>query len=89
MQSESIDALLVGACGFYCGSCPSYMSGECLGCRASQKPGDCFTLDCVTQNNLTYCGECDRFPCDELLTRKSATLLDRQWLLWKRRQRKK
>ncbi len=89
MSGETIDALLVGACGFYCGSCPSYSGGECEGCRNSQKPGVCFTLDCVIKNGLAYCGECDRFPCDELLDHERATLLDRKWPLWKRRQRKK
>ena len=85
--SETVDARLIGACGFYCGSCPSYTGGSCSGCRDSQKPGDCYTLDCVTKRGLVYCGQCAAFPCSELLTNEKATLLNRQWLLWKRRQR--
>ncbi len=78
---------LIGACGFYCGSCPSYRDESCPGCRDSQREGGCFTLACTARNGLTYCGACARFPCDELLASEKATLLDRQWLLWKRRQR--
>lgn len=78
---------LIGKCGFYCGSCPTYVQGACSGCRTAHAPGDCFTFDCVDQKGLTYCGQCESFPCDSIITREKATVLDKSWLQWKRTQR--
>ena len=78
---------LIGKCGFFCGSCPTQRSGACPGCRLAHEPGDCFTFDCVEAHGLTYCGECGAFPCGELLRRKKATVLDADWLRWKRREK--
>ncbi|MDD6886868.1 MAG: DUF3795 domain-containing protein [Candidatus Aphodomorpha sp.] len=78
---------LIGKCGFYCGSCPTYAAGECAGCRSAHQPGDCFTFDCVDRQGVPYCGLCSRFPCGELFRREKATVLDRAWLEWKKRQR--
>lgn len=74
----------IGKCGFYCGSCPTYISGECEGCMDAHVTGDCFTRDCVLERGLDYCGKCKNFPCDEIMTREKATVLDRQWLVWKK-----
>ncbi len=73
---------LIGKCGFYCGSCPKFNNKNCLGCRTQHKKGDCFTYDCVDNKNITYCGLCDDFPCDEIIKRKNATVLDKDWLKW-------
>lgn len=81
------DERLIGKCGFFCKSCPTYASGACEGCLDAQKPGDCFTRDCVIKRNISYCGLCTDFPCDALLKREKATVLDREWLIWKRAQR--
>jgi len=78
---------LLGLCGFYCGSCPTYLEGDCEGCIAKHQPGDCFTHTCVQEKGLRFCGECSDFPCDEILSRKKATVLDKEWLAWKRRQK--
>jgi hypothetical protein len=78
---------LIGGCGFYCGSCPTYIKGECAGCRAAHEKGNCFTFDCVQERGLAYCGQCADFPCDELFARERATVLDKNWLAWKRRER--
>ena len=78
---------LIGKCGFFCGSCPALRSGTCPGCRLAHEPGDCFTFDCVEAHGLTYCGDCCAFPCGELLRRKKATVLDADWLRWKRREK--
>lgn len=67
---------LIGMCGFYCGSCPSYARGECTGCRTAHKKGDCFTWDCVSEKGLHFCGECADFPCEALFVRDKATVLD-------------
>ncbi len=26
---------LIGKCGFFCGSCPTYVEGQCTGCRTA------------------------------------------------------
>jgi hypothetical protein len=74
---------LIGRCGFYCGSCPDYVQGDCPGCRDAHQAGDCFTFDCVGSKQIDFCGLCEEFPCREILTREKATVLDRRWLLWK------
>jgi len=78
---------LIGKCGFFCGSCPSFAGGACTGCRTAHERGDCFTFDCVDERKLAYCGQCGRFPCDDIMTRAKATVLDKDWLRWKRAQR--
>lgn len=80
-----IKAELMGKCGFYCGSCPTYMEGKCTGCLLQHKKGDCFTRDCVIEKSLNFCGECKDFPCDTIIERPKVTVLDKLWLEWKRR----
>lgn len=46
--------------------------------------GDCFTHDCVLRNKLDFCGQCDKFPCDDILNKPYSTVLDKDWLLWKK-----
>ena len=79
-----MDPQLLGKCGFYCGSCPTNLSGQCPGCIQAHDTGDCFTRDCVLEKGLCFCGQCRQFPCDTILTRPKSTVLDREWLLWKR-----
>ena len=78
---------LIGKCGFYCGSCPTYVEEKCTGCRTAQNKGDCYTFDCVDNKNIDYCGLCKDFPCNEIMTREKATVLDLRWLQWKKSQR--
>lgn len=80
-----MDEKLIGKCGFYCGACSTYIAGNCLGCEGEHDAGDCFTRDCVTGKGLRFCGECRDFPCDDIIDRDRATVLDRSWLEWKRR----
>ena len=80
-----MDGSLLGKCGFYCGACPTYLKGGCRGCEEAHATGDCFTRDCVKGRGLHFCGECPQFPCDTLLTRPHSTVLDRDWLAWKKR----
>ncbi len=48
---EKIDAYIhIGKCGFYCGACPTYLAGNCLGCVEEHKEGDCYTRDCVLKS---------------------------------------
>lgn len=78
---------LIGCCGFYCGSCPTYAKGQCAGCREAHKNGGCFTASCVSSKGIDYCGLCDEFPCEDIIKRDKATVLDKDWLVWKKRQR--
>ena len=75
---------LVGKCGFYCGSCPTFLGGGCEGCMKAHVKGDCFTRDCVLGKGLPFCGACPEFPCDTILTKERCTVLDKDWLRWKR-----
>lgn len=52
-----VEELLIGKCGFYCGSCPTYIKGQCSGCVEGQQVGDSrengcveFASDCVIDN---------------------------------------
>ena len=83
-ENAPMDASLLGKCGLYCGSCPTYLAGGCRGCAKEHAPGDCYTHDCVLSRGLHFCGECGAFPCEAILTRPRATVLDRDWLLWKK-----
>jgi len=79
-----IDEKLLGRCGIYCGACPTYLKGNCNGCTSEHKPGDCYSLDCCNSRGLRFCGACEDFPCDTILTKPHSTALDKDWLLWKR-----
>lgn len=79
-----MDEKLLGKCGFSCGACPTYRAGGCLGCLDEHHPGDCFTRDCVLAQGLDVCGACTRFPCDTILTQPHTTVLDKDWLRWKK-----
>ena len=78
---------LLGKCGFYCGSCPTYAEGVCAGCVEEHQPGDCYTRDCVLKKGITACGMCKEFPCDTILEKAHCTVLDKDWLQWKRQSR--
>lgn len=75
---------LIGKCGFYCGACSTYIAGNCNGCVDEHRDGDCFTRDCVINQKLNFCGECNKFPCQTILTRPHTTVLDKDWLKWKK-----
>lgn len=79
-----MDAQLLGKCGFYCGSCPTYLQDGCLGCMKEHQKGDCFSRDCVLEKGLSFCGECRKFPCDTILNEPHTTVLDKEWLQWKK-----
>lgn len=76
----------IGRCGFYCGSCPDFTQGKCPGCRETPHQ-NCYTFDCVDRRGLEFCGQCGDFPCQAIITRPKATVLDKDWLRWKARVR--
>ena len=79
-----MEEMLLGKCGFYCGACPTYLHGGCAGCLEEHKSGDCHTRDCVLSKNLDFCGACPVFPCETILTQPHTTVLDKDWLKWKK-----
>ena len=79
-----MDEKLLGKCGFYCGSCPTYINGGCLGCVDEHKTGDCFTRDYVIKQGITACGMCKNFPCNTIMTQPHCTVIDKDWLQWKK-----
>ena len=83
-----IDENLLAKCSFYCGACPTFISGDCIGCNESQTESDCFTRDCVIGSGLNFCGECENFPYETIMTKSHVTVLDRDWLAWKKTTKK-
>ncbi len=79
-----MDEKILGKCGFYCGACPTFLSGNCKGCVLEHEKGDCFSRDCVIEKEIRFCGECEKFPCETILTKPKCTVLDKNWLLWKK-----
>lgn len=84
MKKNLLDGNLLGKCGFYCGVCPTYLKGNCSGCLSEHSNGDCFTRDCVLNQNIEACGQCNNFPCETILTKPRSTVLDSQWLKWQK-----
>ena len=78
---------LLGKCGYYCGQCPGYLEGSCLGCLKGNKEGVCFTMDCVIGKGIPSCGHCPSFPCKRILEDPKASLLSPLWLKWKDQQK--
>ena len=83
-----MDINLLGKCGFYCGACPTFTKDGCKGCMEEHNEGDCYSRDCVLEKGIQFCGECEKFPCDTILTQSHTTVLDKDWLLWKKESNK-
>lgn len=69
----TIDTVFFAPCGMNCMVCYKhcYVKKPCAGCL----PGDegkpehcrkCKMKDCVQKKGLTYCYECDTFPCKQI-----------------------
>ncbi|WP_167935769.1 DUF3795 domain-containing protein [Halothermothrix orenii] len=85
--NNKLNSDLIAPCGFYCGSCPSYLSGKCKGCY-NNETDKCFTYDCVLKKDINFCGECKDFPCNYIINNEKATLISKKWLKWKKQQYK-
>ena len=79
-----MDEKLLGKCGFYCGICPTYTKGTCEGCMDAHEAGDCYTRDCVLNQTIPVCTMCVQFPCGTILEKEHCTVLDKDWLRWKK-----
>ena len=64
--------------------CPTYIKGGCKGCVDEHSEGDCYTRDCVLKQGIACCGACEQFPCDTIMTKPHTTVLDKDWLRWKK-----
>ncbi len=83
-----MDESLLGKCGFYCGQCQSFLTGQCIGCLNENQEGMCYTRDCTMKKGLLSCGFCKDFPCEHIQKEPKATLLSPLWLKWKASQKK-
>ena len=60
----------IGLCGVFCQGCPAYLT-RCYGCRSENhgpkqkrtSKWKCHKRQCVIDQNLNHCGECEQFSC--------------------------
>lgn len=84
LQNKDIKPELIGCCGFFCGCCPDFFTNKCKGCFEEGGEG-CFTYRCVINKGLRFCGECADFPCNTIIKEEKVTVLDKEWLKWKKK----
>ena len=56
----------IAHCGFYCGACPTYLSGKCEGCRGDSPKcavgmKKCKVKQCCVENGFFSCADCTKF----------------------------
>ena len=49
---------LIAKCGLYCGSCPRFLKGKCLGCLDYHKASWCKLRTCCLEKNIASCADC-------------------------------
>ena len=70
MSKEKIDVSMFAPCGMNCKVCYKhcYHKKTCVGCLNSDKGKPehcrkCKIKDCIKEKSLSYCFECDEYPC--------------------------
>lgn len=71
---KKLAADLIAPCGVNCLACSAYLQAKnaCPGCRADaalmtrKSCRTCAKKACAAAQGLTWCFECDRFPCPQL-----------------------
>ena len=60
---------LISFCGIDCKKCTNYKQNmNCQGCRDERELlSDCPTRICANEKGLVHCGDCEVFPCEELI----------------------
>ncbi len=59
MKPVEIDGSLTAKCGLYCGACPFYLKGKCLGCEKNVKAEKwCKVRTCNLENGTANCAHC-------------------------------
>jgi hypothetical protein len=66
MDNIQIDTNLISYCGFYCGSCPKFSKGQCLGCKGDSPKCAvgykvCNVRPCCVENNFKSCADCNKY----------------------------
>jgi hypothetical protein len=71
----SMKSSLIAACGMNCGICRGYLreKKKCPGCKGSNENKSFSCVNCKIKNcselninNLKFCFECDKFPCERI-----------------------
>ena len=75
-------------CGLSCEECEYREEFHCGGCMATGgNPfyGPCELAACARRKKVNFCGECKDFPCDTIITKPHSSVLDKDWLTWKKK----
>ena len=62
--------MIESRCGILCLSCDFRNSCNCGGCiETNGQPfyGKCTVAECCLNKGFSFCGECDEFPCEQLI----------------------
>ncbi len=57
---------MISYCGFYCGACPKYLSGQCKGCRGDSPDcavgyRKCKVRPCCVEHQYFTCTDCNEY----------------------------
>lgn len=70
---KEVDFKALTACGECCAECRKKLSGICKGCIESdgyvpewEQSGRCKAHACTREHNVTFCGICSEFPCENI-----------------------
>ncbi len=72
---------VVGICGLFCETCPSFTDGLCHGCLSDHVAESCVDCrhgfrDCAKKHGVTWCSECTDFPCERLAVFRDAHVVN-------------
>lgn len=58
----------IAYCGVDCSVCTDYTGHICHGCRQTEWKSEeiCLPVACCRKKGISFCGKCDKFPCDEM-----------------------
>ena len=68
VSSVRPDALLVAACGLYCGACRKHLQGKCPGCKDNVKATWCKIRSCCMEYGYKSCADCTLKPLQDCKT---------------------
>lgn len=72
---------IVGICGLFCKTCPSFADGKCNGCLSDFVAEHCAVCghgfrDCAKEHGVVRCSECRELPCNRLRAFKDCHIVD-------------
>ncbi len=72
-MEQKIDFTTLTACGECCTGCPKKAEGLCKGCIEADgyvpewaDSGRCKVHECARNHQVSFCGLCPHFPCEQL-----------------------